>query len=144
MVAGANAKASRVAPCLAFDGSDVDHPVPTADMLAEARLVLVGAVKRWQETGSGAAQTVQSGPFAQTIDTRQRTGYNLWPSEIEALQDICANGQDASSKAFSFRIGGGTSSHQPWCALAFGALYCSCGSDINGYEGPLYEWADEY
>jgi hypothetical protein len=143
MVAGANAKASRVAPCLAFDGSDTDHPLPTTDQLAEARLVLVGAVKRWCETGSGAAQTVQSGPFAQTIDTRQRTGWNLWPSEIEGLQAICA-GTDTSNTAFSFTPYGATSSHQPWCSLALGALYCSCGSDINGYAGPLYEWGDDY
>ena len=29
--------------------------------------------------------------------------------------------------------------HIPWCALAFGALYCSCGSDLNRFEGPLFE-----
>lgn len=27
--------------------------------------------------------------------------------------------------------------HMPWCALNFGALYCSCGADIAGY--PIYE-----
>jgi hypothetical protein len=27
--------------------------------------------------------------------------------------------------------------HQPWCALYFGALYCSCGTDIAGF--PIYE-----
>lgn len=27
--------------------------------------------------------------------------------------------------------------HQPWCSLHFGALYCSCGTDIAGY--PIYE-----
>lgn len=133
MVAGANAKASRVAPCLAST-----DPYPTDDQLAEARLILVGAVKRWVETGAGAAQTQQAGPFAQTIDTRQRTGYNLWPSEIEGLQAVCA-GEDTSNTAFSFRPGGSTSSHMTWCALAFGALYCSCGSDLTNYEYPLYE-----
>ena len=138
MVAGANAKASRVAPCLTWDGTVTDQPVPTADMLAEARLVLVGAVKRWAETGSGAAQTVQSGPFAQTIDTRQRTGYNLWPSEIEQLRDLCADGGKAGG-AFSFRIGAASSVHMPWCSINFGALYCSCGADLTNYEYPLYE-----
>lgn len=29
--------------------------------------------------------------------------------------------------------------HVPWCALAFGAVYCSCGSDLTNYEYPLYE-----
>lgn len=41
--------------------------------------------------------------------------------------------------AFSIRPAASTGSHMPWCALAFGALYCSCMSDINRYEDPLYE-----
>src|SRR3546814_11933605 len=41
----------------------------------------------------------QSGPFGRTIDTRQRTGYNLWPSEIAELQAICSTGS-TSGRAF--------------------------------------------
>lgn len=141
MVAGANAKASRVAPCLVSA-----DPAPTADALAEAKLVLVGAVKRWIEAGAGALQSQTVGPYGQTIDTRQRTGYNLWPSEISALQDICKAGTDSSSGAFSITPGGSTVSHMPWCAINFGATYCSCGADLAGY--PLYEGGvlsgDEY
>lgn len=139
MVAGANAKASRVAPCLAFDGSDADHPLPTDDQLAEARLVLIGAVKRWAEAGSGAAQTVQSGPFSMSTDTRQRTGYNLWPSEIETLQDICKAAGEGGRQAFSIDTAPSSSAHLPWCSLMLGALYCSCGVDIAGV--PIYEGA---
>jgi hypothetical protein len=96
MVAGANAKASRVAPCLAST-----DPVPTDDQLAEAKLVLVGAVRRWAETGSGAYQQQTAGPFGVTVDTRQKTGFNLWPSEIESLQEICAEaGSGGTGKAF--------------------------------------------
>lgn len=95
MVAGANAAASRVAPCLAGTGEDA----PTADQLAEASLVLVGAVRRWAEAGSGALQSQTAGPFGVTTDTRQRTGYNLWPSEIERLQDICM-GTSVTAGAF--------------------------------------------
>lgn len=95
MVAGANARASRVAPCLA----DETTP-PTDDQIAEARLVLLGAVKRWAEAGAGAFQSQQAGPFGVTVDTRQRTGFNLWPSEIEALQEICA-GDESGKSAFS-------------------------------------------
>ena len=91
LVAGANAKASRVAPCLA--------DAPTDDQLAEAKLVLVGAVKRWTEAGAGALQSQNAGPFGMTVDTRQRTGFNFWPSEIEALQDICA--ETGTAAAFS-------------------------------------------
>jgi hypothetical protein len=97
MVDGANAKASRVAPCLAGAGEDA----PTDDQLAEARLILVGAVKRWAETGSGAFQAQSAGPFSITTDTRQRTGYNLWPSEIEGLQELCrAAGSGGTGRAF--------------------------------------------
>lgn len=134
MVAGANAKASRVAPCLAST-----DPAPTEDQLAEAKLVLIGAVKRWAEAGSGAAQTVQSGPFSMSTDTRQRTGYNLWPSEIETLQDICKAVGEGGRQAFSIDTAPASSAHLPWCSLMLGALYCSCGVDIAGV--PIYEGA---
>ena len=88
MVAAANAKASRVAPCLTWADEDDDHPAPTEDQLAEAQLVLIGMVKRWTEASSGAYQQQTAGPFGVSVDTRQRTGFNPWPSEIEALQEI--------------------------------------------------------
>ncbi|NUR79979.1 MAG: hypothetical protein HOQ21_05985 [Dermatophilaceae bacterium] len=102
MVAGANAKASRVAPCLTWDGSDVLQPAPTADQRAEAKLVLIGAVKRWVESGSGAVQSQTAGPFGMTIDTRPKSGgYNLWPSEIQQLQAICKSASATPRGAFS-------------------------------------------
>lgn len=137
MVAAANAKASRVAPCLTWDGSVTDQPAPTDDQLAEAKLVLLGMVKRWVETGAGALQSQQAGPFGMTVDTRQRTGYNPWPSEIEALQEICSDGTSTSSGAFSITPSRSTSAHMPWCSINMGATYCSCGADIAGY--PIYE-----
>lgn len=141
MVAGANAKASRVAPCLveAFTA-----PTPTAaqvDALSEARLVLIGAVKRWAEAGSGAIQSQTAGIFAQTIDTRQRGGYHLWPSEINDLQAICKGlSATPSRQAFSIDTAGPYGAvHAESCALAFGALYCDCGADLTGF--PLFEGA---
>lgn len=133
MVAGANARATRVAPCLA-----AADPAPTADQIAEAKLVLIGAVKRWAEAGSGALQSQTAGPFGMTVDTRQRGGFNLWPSEITDLQAICSNGP-AGRQAFSIDTapGRGDGEHLPWCNLAFGATYCSCGVDIAGE--PIYE-----
>ena len=129
MIDGANAKASRVAPCLA--------DTPTPDQTAEARLVLLGAVKRWAEAGSGALQSQSAGIFAQTVDTRQRTGFNLWPSEIQALQAICSTGT-VGREAFSLDTAGAYGVvHAASCALAFGALYCDCGADIAGF--PLFE-----
>lgn len=96
MVDGANAKASRVAPCLA-----AEDPAPSADQLAEAKLVLIGAVKRWAEAGSGALSAQTAGPFGVTVDTRQRTGFNFWPSEIEGLQELCrVAGSGGTGRAF--------------------------------------------
>ena len=92
-VAGANATAARVAPCLV--SSD---PAPTSEMLAEAKLVLIGMVSRWSEAGAGALASQTAGPFGQTVDTRVKTGYNPWPSEVERLQAICKSG---SASAFS-------------------------------------------
>ncbi|WP_298442830.1 hypothetical protein [Gordonia sp. (in: high G+C Gram-positive bacteria)] len=80
-IAGVNARALRVAPCLTAD--------PTDDQLAEAKLVLIGAIMRWSQAGAGALQSQGAGPYTSTFDTRQRTGHNLWPSEITQLQDIC-------------------------------------------------------
>lgn len=186
MVAGANAKALRVAPCLTdptstawaattayavgdqvrladgeflevavagtsgatiptvpttVEGTVTDGTVtwkriaPTPDGLAEARLVLLGAVKRWAEAGAGAFATQTAGPFSLGVDTRQRTGFNLWPSEIESLQDICATA--STSGAFSIDTAPYASAHLPWCSLTLGATYCSCGVDIAGE--PIYE-----
>jgi hypothetical protein len=136
MLDGANAKASRVAPCLTWDGTDPAMPAPTVDQLSEARLVLIGAITRWSQAGSGALQAQTAGPFGQTIDTRQRTGYNLWPSEIEQLQAVCK--AITQRKAFAVDTAPDvTGEHAPWCSLAFGALYCSCGVDIAGY--PIFE-----
>ncbi len=42
-----------------------------------------------------------------------------------------------SSGAFSITPSGVSSIHAPWCALVFGATYCSCGADIAGF--PIYE-----
>lgn len=133
LVDGLNAKAARVAPCLADN--------PSADVLAEARLILIGALKRWAESGSGAFSQQSLGAASVSIDTRQRNGgYNLWPSEIGALQDLCAATNDSFGRAFSVRptSGTGVASHWPWCDLCMYGLSCSCGASLTGSE-PLYE-----
>jgi hypothetical protein len=189
MIQAANAKASRVAPCLtapttawaattaytagqtivlpggealrvvaggtsgatAPTAPDLDATVtdsgvtwqrigPTGDILAEARLILVGAVKRWSEAGSGAItqQMTTTGPYShmETIDTKQRAGYNLWPSEITQLQELCKTG--GTGKAFTVDTAPGLcNAHVPWCSLNMGATFCSCGADIAGE--PIYE-----
>ena len=138
MVAGVNAKAVRVAPCLLWDGSEEGKPAPTPGQVAEAKLILLGAVKRWVEASSGALAAQTAGPFGITLDTRQRTGFNLWPSEITSLQQICSTGSEGR-EAFSVDTAPsvGLGDHLPWCDLMFGGASCSCGADIAGY--PIYE-----
>lgn len=137
MVAGANASASRVAPCLASD-----DPAPTADQLAEAKLILLGAVKRWAEAGSGAVSQQTAGPFGMMIDTRQKSsGFRLWPTEITDLQAICV---DPAGKKAAFAVDTASSTitdHADICAVNFGALYCSCAADIAG--SALYEYSED-
>lgn len=138
MVAGANAKASRVAPCLVEALSAAEPTDEQTSALDEATLVLIGAVKRWTDASSGAFQSQQAGPFGVTLDTRQKTGWNLWPSEIESLQDICrALSDEQTGGAFAIDTSPTGSVHLPWCSLELGAAYCSCGADIAGY--PIYE-----
>lgn len=128
-VDGANARASRVAPCLAST-----DPAPTDDQLAEARLILIGAVIRWSQAGAGAFQSKSAGPYSVTLDTRQRVGFNLWPSEIAQLQDICKSGSESSAYDFDTIPAGAF--HSPICSIYFGGD-CSCGASIAGQ--PLYE-----
>lgn len=104
IVAGLNAKAKRVAPCLT--GTD---PAPSEGQLAEAKLILLGTLKRWAQAGAGALSQSSdtAGPWthAESYDTRQCTGYNLWPSEIAELQDVCSTGTD-SDGAFMVDMAG--------------------------------------
>lgn len=45
---------------------------------------------------------------------------------------------DPNAGAFSVDTVSSTGgAHLPWCALAFGATYCSCGADIAGF--PIFE-----
>lgn len=91
MLAGLNARAIRVAPCLG-----ASDPFPSDDQIAEARLVLISALTRWITDGTSAiSNTVIRGPFEHTATPQQptrTTGYRLWPSEISDLQAICKRG----------------------------------------------------
>ena len=128
MVAGANARARRVAPGLWDEDKDGAR--------AEAKLILLGAVQRWSEAGAGALSQVQAGPFQMSTDNRSRSGFNLWPSEIEDLQALCAS---ASPGAFSIDTVGVNAhvNHGETCSLVFGGATCSCGAFLTG-NGPLW------
>jgi hypothetical protein len=130
MIADAVAIASLAAPCIA------DEAALTPLQIAAFRAVLRGAVLRWNEAGTGALSAQTAGPFSQTLDTRTQRRGMFWPSEIEQLQNICKSDGDDGG-AFSLDTAGAGTYHADICSLNFGALYCSCGTDIAGY--PIYE-----
>ena len=84
MISDAVAMAALVAPCILTD---------TFEQHGAARAIIRGAILRWNDAGSGAAQQVQSGPFGMTVDTRQNRRGMYWPSEIVSLQSLCAGAQ---------------------------------------------------
>jgi hypothetical protein len=129
MIDDALALAARVAPCILTDAFEYG---------AAAKAILRGAILRWNDSGSGALQAQAAGPFSQTLDTRQQRRGMFWPSEIEALQNLCKG--DETSGAFSIDTapaGGMAAGHADSCALNFGALYCSCGYVLT-QSLPLY------
>lgn len=84
MIEDAEAMALLAAPCIAADGFAYSTAV---------KAILRGAVLRWNDSGSGALQAQTAGPFGQTLDTRQERRGMFWPSEIVALQSLCADSQ---------------------------------------------------
>lgn len=84
MIEDAEAMALLAAPCIASVGFAYTTAV---------KAILRGAVLRWNDAGSGALQAQQAGPFGQTLDTRQERRGMFWPSEIVALQSLCADSQ---------------------------------------------------
>jgi hypothetical protein len=90
MVADAIALATLAAPCLG--------DVLTALQESQAKAVLRSAVLRWHESGSGATSQNVAGPFQQTVTPLARKSL-FWPSEIDALRNICKSA--TSGGAFS-------------------------------------------
>lgn len=152
MIEDAVAQATDVAPCLLT--LDPDDPTPDANgktaaqKLAKAKSILRAAILRWNDAGSGAlSQYSQAAPggfsASQSVDTRTPGSTRLYyPSEITDLQKICG-AQTGSAGAFSVDTAPlPYDGHSLLCALRFGAAYCSCGADISGGTGPLYELDD--
>ena len=63
---------------------------------------------------------------------------DLYLSKAERLALRAGSG---SSRAYGVQVSdyGARSRHLPWCNLMWGALYCSCGTDIAGR--PIFEGA---
>lgn len=118
MIEDALALAVIVAPCI---------DSPEFANTAAAKAVLRSAVLRWYETGVGATTTQTAGPFAQTIETKDRRGM-FWPSEIELLQSLCRK-TEAVSDAFT--------------VTPYGAPDATAGDPYaygRRYDAPPYPW----
>ena len=126
MIADALARAAVIAPCITSEEFAYE---------AAAKGIIRGAILRWNEAGSGAYSSIQTGPFGVTADTRTPRRGMFWPSEVDELKALC--GADGGGGAFSVDTVGTTAIHADACSLNFGALYCSCGVDIAGY--PIFE-----
>lgn len=93
MIEDAESMALLAAPCIADD--DFDN---AGAVLA----ILRGAIIRWVDAGSGALQSQTTGPFGQTLDTRQERRGMFWPSEISQLQGLCG----VSASVYSTSLAG--------------------------------------
>lgn len=81
MIADAEAMAVLAAPCIKVAGFT---------NTAALKAILRGAVLRWHDSGSGAFQSQQMGPFGVQYDTRHERRAMFRPEEIVALQNLCS------------------------------------------------------
>ena len=94
MIDDAEAMAVLAAPCITVVG--FAHTTAL-------RAILRAAVLRWHEAGSGAFQAKTIGPFGETYDTRQDRRGMFWPTEVAALQNLCATNKGG---AYSVSLAG--------------------------------------
>ncbi|SEC54854.1 hypothetical protein [Arthrobacter woluwensis] len=100
------------------------------------RRVVCSVVRRAMGTPDGGegmeSMTQGAGPFQQTWKISNPDG-NYYLNKQEKIALGCGK-----SKAFGVQIAFRPEGrHLPWCSLNFGAMYCSCGTDIAGE--PIYE-----
>ncbi|MEV7644716.1 MULTISPECIES: Gp19/Gp15/Gp42 family protein [Actinomycetes] len=112
---------------------------PSAGNAAEAtrRRIVCAVVRRSMEQGlpSGVSSMSETaGGVSMQFSASNPTGdFYLTKQEKKSLG--CGK-----QSAFGVQVAGGLGAqHQPWCNLAFGATYCSCGADLTGGY-PLWEY----
>ncbi len=94
----------------------------------------VSAIARRPDDATQVSVSIDDGSVSRTF--RSGNGRVTILDEWWALLGLTS----PTAGAFSVDTTGADSIHQPWCNLAFGALYCSCGADIAGF--PLYEYGE--
>ena len=117
--------------------SDVDARVNTGaldagiPLLVSVEMVRRAMLAPVDQAPAGQVQQT-AGPFSKSVSFANPTG-DLYLTKAER-QMLGGGGQ----RAFTVPMGGPSRAvHRPWCNLAFGASWCSCGADIAGV--PIYE-----
>lgn len=131
MVEDAVAMATAVAPCLADEA--FEHR-------GAAKAIVRRAILRWNAAGVSGTVTQQSaGPFSETVSGGSSKGL-FWPSEIADLQALCRKAGTAGGGAFTIKPAAaqGAGVHSEMCDLAFFGTHCTCGSNLNRGEGPIF------
>ena len=120
-----------------------------AEMLIESRRVLLGAAAPDQAKLDYVVREAVAAHIKRPDDATQVTvavddgsssrSYKTGKGRVTILDEWWALlGLVESSGAFAVdMVGVAASGHLPWCAVNFGANYCSCGADIAGY--PIFE-----
>lgn len=112
--------------------------LPSTALASEStrRRIVCAVVRRSMSAGDAGVESSQftSGPFSMSNKSTNPHGdFYLTKQEKKALGF-------GRQSAFGVKIADTASlRHQPWCNLAFGALYCSCGADLTLSE-PLWEY----
>ena len=113
--------------------ADSITPAPTVDQ-ARLNYVIreaVAAQARRPDSATQVTTSIDDGSVSKTY--RSRAGRIDILDEWWALLGLSS----AGGGAYAVDTVSSASNHLPWCSLAFGALYCSCGADIAGV--PIYE-----
>lgn len=79
-----------IAPCIVEDAFQYPD---------QAKSILVDAILRWNDAGTGVITNHSAGSFQETIDTRTGRKRLFWPSEIKDLQRLC--GVARTGRAFT-------------------------------------------
>lgn len=115
---------------------------PTAVKASEAtrRRIVCSVVRRAMQAASagqvGVSQGSETaGPFSQSWTAANPNGdFFLTKQEQKALG---GGGRPVAFSVPAFEVDRSLD-HRPWCSLAFGATYCSCGADLT-LDEPLWE-----
>lgn len=104
---------------------------PDVPLIVSCEMVRRAMLAPVDQAAAGQVQQT-AGPFSQSVTYTNPTG-DLYLTKAER-QMLGCGGQSA----FTVPMGSVSGAvHRPWCNLAFGADYCSCGADIAGV--PIYE-----